>query len=152
MFTILWPLFRTSFQSQSQEWMLIIKGDHACLSICPSVYCPAIRTSVNLLVYLSLNSATCFIHPLFCKILVSNPEKIRLSGIGFWGWIHGFDSPWPLWSVCRRVTEIRTFRLSDLESLKMDPVLVWLTLRTLACNFCLGRISVLRKEAGSDSS
>lgn len=74
---------------------------------------------------------------------MSKPKKMKKAKME----LDSLDESMPLWSVYRKVTE--TFGLSEQKSLKVDPLLVWLPLRTLAWYFCVGHLSVLSNEVNT---
>lgn len=57
---------------------------------------------------------------------MSKPKKMKKAKME----LDSLDESMPLWSVYGKVTE--TFGLPKQKSLKVDPLLVWLPLRTLA--------------------
>ena len=110
-----------------------------CLSICLLSICPFILLSTT-----QFKNITMFVH-CTAKHLCLNLRRQGEGEIGFPKWIHEFNSPWPLWFVCKRVSETRTFELFDQHHWKWTQSQWGKPLRKLAWYFCLGYMSMLRE-------
>lgn len=113
------------------------------LSICLLSICPFILLSTT-----QFKNITVFVH-CSAKHLCLNLRRQGKGEIGFPRWIREFNSPWPLWFVCERVSEMRTFELFDQRHWKWTQPQWGKPIRKLACYFCLGYLSMLRE--GTDT-
>ena len=113
------------------------------LSICLLSICPFILLSTT-----QFKNITIFVH-CSAKHLCLNLRRQGKGEIGFPRWIHEFNSPWPLWFVCERVSEMRTFELFDQRHWKWTQPQWGKPVRKLACYFCFGYLSMLRE--GTDT-
>lgn len=111
------------------------------LSICLLSICPFILLSTT-----QFKNITIFVH-CSAKHLCLNLSRQGKGEIGSPRWIHEFNSPWPLWFVCERVSEMRTFELFGQRHWKWTQPQWGKPLRKLAWYFCLGYLSMLREGA-----
>lgn len=121
--------------------MLIAKENYThlamlILSICLLSSCPFILTTTQ------FKNTTIFVQ-CSAKHLCLNLRRQGEGEIGFPRWIHEFNSPWPLWFVCKRVSETKTFELFDQRHWKWTQPQWGKPLRKLAWYFCLGYMSML---------